>query len=296
MPTTSAADPSLLLWLLGALIALLGSHVVLGWARQAQFQHGGRRWLGVALAALLFSTSFGMVCALGLTSEALAFPIGFRAAVVLGVWLSAAVSAIPLIAWFVWRPGLVAALGAGALLALVMIAIQLGWVMAVGFRPGVRWRYEFVVLGAIVTGIGFALSIGLAFPRDECHRRPVARRVAALTLMSLATLAGQALVVAGAGLQMQVGSIYRHEISGSLLSLIGGALLPMVLALVALDLSLRRREQRSRRRRARSRRYRDAARLTAPDALGPTPVDTHAANRPAARLPSSGASAPQSPA
>jgi len=283
----------MLLWLLGALIALLGAHVVLGWARQAQFSLGLRRWVGVVLAALLFSTAFGMVSALDLTSEALAFPLGFSAVIVLGVWFAAFVLAIPVVAWFVWRPGLVAAIGAGALLAVLMAGIQMGWVMAVGFRPGVRWRFEFVVLGAIVMGIGFAIALGLAFPRDERHRRPLARRIAALTLMALATLAGQALVVSGAGLQLQVGSIYRHEISGSLLSLIGGALLPMALALVALDLTLRRREQRSRRRRERSRRYREAARLTAPDALGPVPAGLPAAARPAADRSAADASAPQ---
>lgn len=266
MPSTSA-ESSFLLWSLGALISLMGAHVVLGWARQSQFLQGWRRWGGIALCAIVYSTSFGMASELGLAGEALAFPIGYRAVVVLGVWAGAFVLAMPIVAWLVWRPGMVAAIGAGALLAALTAGIDVGWTMAVGFRPGLKWRWEFVALGAIVMGVGMATAFGLAFPRDEHRQRPLPRRLAAATLMGLATLAGQALVLAGAGLQTQVGSLYRSELSGSLMSLIGGALVPMALALIALDLALRRRERRARRRRHRSRRYREAARRTAPDAL-----------------------------
>lgn len=274
-----------MLWALGALIALLGAHVVLGWARQAQFHHGLRRLGGVALCALLFSTAFSMASELSLAGEALAFPLGYRTVTVLGVWAAGFVAALPVLAWVVRWPGLVAAIGAGMLLAVVTAGIDMGWIAAVGFRPGVSWRYEFVALGAIVMSIGYATSLGLAFPRDERRQRPWPRRLAAVALMGLASLAGQALVLAGAGLQTQVGSLYRHEISASLLSLIGGAMLPMALALVALDLNLRRKAQRSHRRRQRSRRYSEAARRTAPGALVPAPASEPPADLVAERAP-----------
>ena len=250
MPSSSA-DSSFLLWSLGALICLLGSHVVLGWARQAQFLHGGRRWGGIVLCAFIFSTAFGIASELGLAGEALAFPFGYSTLVVLGVWGGAFVLALPAMAWLVWRPGLVAAIGAGLLLAVVSAGIDVGWASAVGFRPGLKWRWEFVALGAIIMAVGMGTAFGLAFPRDEHRHRPLSRRLAAAGLMGLAGLAGQALVLAGAGLQIQVGSLYRTELSASLLSLIGGALVPMALALVALDLALRRRERRVLRRRER---------------------------------------------
>lgn len=253
MPTNSA-DSSFLLWSLGALICLLGSHVMLGWARQAQFLHGWRRWGGVAICALVYSLSFGIASELGLAGEALGFPLGYKTVIVLGVWAGSLALALPILAWLVWRPGLAAAIGAGLLLAMVSAGIDVGWASAVGFRPGLKWRWEFVALGAIVMAVGMGTAFGLAFPRDEHRQRPLSRRLAAAALMGLAGLAGQALVLAGAGLQTQVGSLYRTELSGSLLSLIGGALVPMALALVALDLALRRRERRVLRRRHRGRR------------------------------------------
>jgi hypothetical protein len=62
--------------------------------------------------------------------------------------------------------------------------------------------------------------------------------------MGLSFLAGYALVLYAADLPVQIGSVYRYELPGAMLSLFGGAVLPVVLLLMAMDLEARRQQRR----------------------------------------------------
>jgi uncharacterized membrane protein YfcA len=57
-------------------------------------------------------------------------------------------------------------------------------------------------------------------------------------------MAGQEILMAGAGLLAQVGSVYQREVPAALLCLAGGVVVPLVLSVMALDLELRRRARR----------------------------------------------------
>jgi hypothetical protein len=254
---SSSAESSFLLWSLGALIAVLGAFVTLGWVRQSHHLAGGRRWLGALVCSAIFATAFSMASELGLSGEALSFPLGFRTLWVLTLWLGSLALAYPVFVWLVFKPGLVSCVGAGFLLAGVSTFIHVMWVVAAGFRPGINWRWEFVAFGGMVMAAGFGTACMLAFPQEVRRQRRLSRRVGAAVMMGLSSLGGHALVLIGAGLQTQVGSIFRKELSGSLLSLIGGGLVPMVLALLAVDLELRRQERKTQRRSRRSHRYPD---------------------------------------
>lgn len=242
---SSSSDSSLLLWLLGALLGIASAYAALGWVRHAKYLHGWRRWGGVAAGAALLGSGFTVATVLGLAGEAFSFPLGFKRLWAIALALGAAVLAWPVLAILAYRRGLRYSAATALLLAALGVGIQFGWVMAVGFRPGISWRAEFVALGALAMAIGFAIALTLTFPGDDKKQRNEVWKLVAAALMGLAWLAGEALVLAGANLSVQVGSIYRHELSGSLTALIGAGLLPIVLAFVIVDLELRRRHRRS---------------------------------------------------
>ena len=52
--------------------------------------------------------------------------------------------------------------GSGVLLAVVAAGVQAGWVLAVGFRPGVFWRTEFVVAAVVLLMLGLTTAIAIA--------------------------------------------------------------------------------------------------------------------------------------
>lgn len=268
---SSSSDSSLLLWLLGALLSVVTAYAALGWVRHAKYLEGWRRWGGVAAGAALLGSGFTVATVLGLAGEAFAFPLGFKRLWAIGLAVGAIVVALPILAIPAYRRNLLLSVGTALLLAALGVGIQIGWVMAVGFRPGISWRVEFVALGALAMAVGFSIALTLTFPDNDKKQRNEGWKLVAAALMGLAWLAGEALVLAGANLAVQVGSIYRHELSGSLTALIGAGLLPIVLAFVIVDLELRRRHRRAgMRRRQRKSSYRRAEGTGSAAAAAPT--------------------------
>ncbi len=245
-----------MLWALSAVIILLASHVLLGWVRQAQAVVAERRhWFAVAMAAGAFGTALSAAVALSLSGEALAFPVGYQRLSALGLWLGSVAVLLPAMAMLAFRPGLLASLGAGLVVGAVATVVEVGWVTAAGFRPGVIWNRELLLASSLICATGFATAFALGFPRAERNQHyRYSWRIAAAALMALTFAASLALVIMGAGLPTQVGSIYRHELSGTTVSLLGGGILPLVLVMMIVDLEVRRRQ----RRRVRRKKRRDA--------------------------------------
>ncbi len=245
-----------MLWALSAVIVLLASHVMLGWVRQAQAVAAERRhWFAVAMAAAAFGTALSAAVALSLSGEALAFPVGYQRLSALGIWLGSVALLVPAAALLAFWPSLLASLAAGVLIGALATLVEAGWVTAAGFRPGVIWNRELLLASWLVCSTGFSAAFALGFPRAErAQHYRYSWRIAAAALMALSFVGSLALVIMGAGLPTQVGSIYRHELSGTTVSLVGGGILPLVLVMMIVDLEVRRRQ----RRRVRRKRRRDA--------------------------------------
>ena len=142
------------------------------------------------------------------------------------------------------------ATGGAVLLAAVALSVQVGWVMAAGLRPGVRWQFMLLGAAAGVQVMGFLASLWLAYSdASGGDDRRTLWRAGAAALLALTVVAGQELVVSAASLLTQVGSIYQRQASSTWLCLFAGALMPTVLALLALDVWLRGQGERGRRRR-----------------------------------------------
>ncbi len=252
--TTSLApaESSFLLWALGVVVGLLGAHVGLSAVRLARRTPELRRQQGLMLiGAMAWGSvlSFGFV--LGVAGQPLPYTLGFQWAAGIGLWLGGCVLAAGLMALVVRRTSVRAHALAGAVLGALALAVQAGWLAAAGLRPGLAWRPEVLAASAALMAIGLAVALHTGLGERATASRLRARwRLAASVFAALALLGGQEVLLAGMGLPGQVGSIYRHQLSMSLLSLLGGAVLPVVLGVVALDLRQKRRDSHRARRQA----------------------------------------------
>lgn len=261
---TTVAESSLLLWFLGVFVAVLAAHVMLGWVRQGMHQPGLRAgWRGLLLAGLVFGSGICSAMVLSLAAEALPFRLGFRWRAVPLLWLGASVAALPALALLSRRQGWFALGFAAVWLAVVALVVQSGWIWAVGFRPGVTWRPEFQASALVVATLGVFAALYLCFIGGgrEGRRRQL-WRVGAAALLALSLVAAQEIVMAGAGLLAQVGAVYHREVPASVLSLLGGVIVPLLLVVMTLDLAMRRRQ---RKRDLRRRHGRGGTRLETPD-------------------------------
>lgn len=245
-PQALSANPesSLLMWLVASAVALLAVQVFLGWLRQAQRAAGWRRRaLLLLLAAAVLGTGLNATVVLALAGEATDFPMGYQTTSVLLLGLGAvagsAVAALPMLRSHRWWM-----LGAsGVMLACLAAALQAGWLIAAGFRPGLVWQPQFIGAAVIVMilACGGGLWIGLGNSRDRPRR--LLWRLGASALIGLGVVAGQELLTAGAGLPAQVGSVYQNEVPSSVLGLLCGVLLPLVLGAMALDQAIRHNQR-----------------------------------------------------
>jgi hypothetical protein len=127
------------------------------------------------------------------------------------------------------------------LLALLATGVLVGWIQAAGLRPGVHWRLEFIVAAGGLMTLGFTGALWMAFGGTayDADRR-TAWSLAAAAVYALAVVGGSQVVMASAGLFGQTSSSYLGELPSSVLSLACGALLPLILVAMAIDLALRR--------------------------------------------------------
>ena len=246
MDDSALTEYTALFWTVAAGVALLTAHVGLGWLARARRRPALlESWSAQLLAALTFGTGISAAAVMGMLAEGLLFPLGYGAVAAAVLWLGGVIGSLALVAglthlprgWMVVLAALVlAGLGAGA---------QAGWVWAAGFRPGVLWDTKYVVAGWAVMFAGSLGALWLAvnhLSRRNREALPFIRRGASL-MLGLSLLAGQQLVMAGADLAAQRGSVYRKQLPASLLGVGCGVLVPTTLLIMSLDLSLRNRRR-----------------------------------------------------
>jgi NO-binding membrane sensor protein with MHYT domain len=223
-------------------VAVLALHVVLGWTRRG-LRSANRRSRAVAL--LIGGTTLGSaVCAtavLSLTSESLAFALGYRALAGLQIWLLAVAVATVVAAALTWARQWWQQPLTALLLAVLVAGVLFGWIHAAGLRPGVHWRLEFVAAACALMTFGFSGALWMAFgaTAHDSERR-TAWTLGAAGVFGLALVGGSQIAMAGAGLLGQTSSSYLGELPASVLSLVCGALMPLVLTVMAIDLAVRR--------------------------------------------------------
>jgi MFS family permease len=245
-PASTSVDNSLLLWFLAALVYWLAAHVALGSLRDLPRENGraGKaRQLLVVGAALGCALCTGFV--LTLASLGLRLMLGFRMDAGLGLFALAVVCGTAIAAWAGLLPGRLNRLGSGLALAALALGVQAGWLAAAGFRPGVPWSGKYIAAAGVLMAAGCVIALLLAFSEPAQQGRLRMRwRLAASLLLALSWLMGQEVMLAGAALNAQVGSVYQQQLTAPMLSLLAGTLVPLALLVAALDQTQRRRQRR----------------------------------------------------
>lgn len=249
LSSLTSPQGSVLLWLLGALVYLLGMHVGMAALREARRLDQGTGWSAeqirlVLTAGAAWGTAPGIGFVLAISSLALPFALGFAASQGLWLWLGAVAAGCLLAAALLRWPTAAAELAAGAALGLLALALHAGWLSAAGFRPGLVWRTELLVISGLlmVASLALAFGIGLSDLSTEGPSRKRWRGVAA-TLGAFGLIAGQELLVGGMNIAKQVSSVFKHELSAGLLSLIGGVGVPIALLMAWLLLFIAKRSR-----------------------------------------------------
>ncbi|MDP2007120.1 MAG: hypothetical protein Q8K45_15690 [Rubrivivax sp.] len=244
--STDPAEFSALLWAVGVFVAALAVYLGQGWVHMARRSAAPRRaWRALLVAAAVLGVGLTSALEVGMQAHALPFPVGYRwlaVAVLVGVAVLACAPAVVVAAG---SSQVAPLLASGGLLAAAVLGLDAGWVWAAGFRPGVVWRLDLVLAAAVLAAAGLAVSQWLAFaPAFQDRRRRRAWRVAAALLAALTLMLGQQVMSWAAGLHTQVVSSHLQELPGWVLSLVCGALVPLVLVALLLDLWLRRQQRR----------------------------------------------------
>ncbi len=250
----TSSESSLLLLMLAAAVVVFAAHVSLGWIREIQRQPSLREsWKGLLLAAFSMGTGISSCVVLALSSEALPFPLGYQFSRVMLLWSASVAACLPICYWLMRSQSIVAIGASGALLAGVAAVVQASWVMAVGFRPGISWRIEFVVAALVLLLLGLTTALWISYSdASRLGRRRQLWRLGGAAMLGLSLVIGQEVLLAGAGLLAQVGSVYKGHVPASVVCLAAGAVLPLVQSVMAIDLELRRRARRRRRGKAAS--------------------------------------------
>ncbi len=236
----------LLLWALAAVVAGLAGHVGLGWIQRAQRSATlALAWPALLIAGVTLGSGICGSSVLMLGGEPLNFALGFDAWLAAGLWLGAMAGCV-VVAFLLTRGDQWWALmGSALLLAAVICAVQYGWITAVGFRPGLKWRSEILSGAVMVVIVAACIAIWVAFSdSDESSRRRSRWRIGAAVVLALGLVAGQEVMNMASGLLKQKGSVYQAVLPASVLSLICGVLLPMILGAMAMDLAIRGKRKR----------------------------------------------------
>ena len=243
MSSSSNSESSLLLWVMAAVVAWLAAYLFVGWLRRTQSEAGWRGVLGpVALASAALGVGMTSAMVLAMSAESLAFALGYRWLAVPGLVLGPMIACLPAAWWLSRSQNWLALIGSGLMLAAVAVAVQVGWIIAAGLRPGIKWQFELLGAAAALTTAGFVAALWLAYSDASSDgARKTLWRVGAAALMALTLIAGQEVVSSSVALLSQVGSIYQREASATWLCLVAGAIVPTILAVLALDLALRNR-------------------------------------------------------
>jgi hypothetical protein len=147
------------------------------------------------------------------------------------------------------------------------------------------------MFGGALMALGLSVALWLAFSeRGQKSPKRQLWRLGSALLMGLTLMAGQEVLLSNAGLLAQVGSVFRTELPAPILCLILGVVVPLIFAMMLLDLRMRRSDQRREKRRE-NRRNRQGRGHAAGDSLLDTqmgdwlPSTAAAKNAPAADKP-----------
>jgi hypothetical protein len=247
-PVAVSPTGSLMLWLLASAVALASSFVAHGWLRQVQRSRVPRKaWGGLWLASVVLGTGLCASFVIEVASQGLPFHVGYQTTAAATLWALSVGGCLLAFTLLAWHPGWPAYVAGGIIVAGTALGVQTGWVQAAHFRPGPEWKTEHLWAAGLIMVLGMVCAYALAHVQTALTSAGrMGWRAAASVVAALSLVAGQEMVVTGAQLGKQTGSVYGHQLSSPMLTLVSGAAVPLVLMILGMDLILRRDVKRHR--------------------------------------------------
>lgn len=243
-------NPSIVLWLAAAAVAVLGLRAFLEYLRQLRQLGPVTGWRDLLFGAAALQTCIWSTIVIGIGAQGLAYPVGYHplwlaAALLLGILVSAGV-----LFYVGIKPGawLSVAVAAGVL-APIAVVVQLGVIRAIGAEPGIEWRPEMLVFAVLVliAGLGVMMRMVLGSARGSKEDRGGRRLLAAL-LGGVALIGAQELTLLAANLAAQSVSAHARKLPEVAVALLAGAAMPVVFVVMIVDQHMQRRIRRASRR------------------------------------------------
>lgn len=237
------ADSSLLLLILASVTVALTVHVAFAMLRRLRGFIGmaGLRsqWMSVLVVAVVLGTGFCASMVLAIGAEGLSFPIGYAAGRAPLLWLAACAVCLPLVALLVAQPHALWLWLVGATIGVLLVLLQVGWIEAVGFRPGVLWRRDLLIFAALLQMGALAAAWWLALSAFTAENERAHTWYGTAVLVVVLAMAGaQELVVTASGMSAQIGSVFVRQVSGAWLCVLAGAVVPVVYGFMAVGMLL----------------------------------------------------------
>lgn len=269
-----STDPSILLWLATAVVALLGLRASLEYLRRVGHEGPGD-WRDLALAALAAKSCVWATAIVGIAGQGVSYPVGYSALILFGTLLLAVALAIGALAWMAWRPGWLSFVGGSVLLAAIDLFLLFGVIRAIGAEPGLVWRWPLLAAagGVFVAGHVASLRLVVGIKRASKHDTG-ARRFGAALIAAVALIGALELTLAAAGLSEQSVSAYARQLPEVAVALLAGAALPIVFVVMIVDQHMQRRIRAASRRQQRRQRGAPAD-TAAASTQAPLPPSTH---------------------
>lgn len=245
-------DPSVLLWLASAVVALLGARAFAEFLRRLHHEGPIRLWRELLLGAGALCCGIWSALALDISAQGLAFEVGFHPMKVFGALGLDFVLMVLLVGWVTWKPVWWAQLVAAALCTLCLVGLQVAVIWSIGAEPGLTWAAEPLIFSLLLMFFGISASgrMVLGHKRGSGGDRG-SRRLLASLVLGACTLAGQELVLTSSGLDRQVVSAHARFLPEVAITLVAGAVIPIGLVLVLVDQRTQQRARASSRRRRR---------------------------------------------
>lgn len=243
------SNPSILLWLAAAVVAVLGLRAFLEYLRQVRQLGPVTGWRDLVFASAALQSCVWSSIIIGISAQGLVYPVGYSVLILLGTLLAGLVVCAAALFWVGLRPGWLSLSTGSLALALTAVATQLGVIRAVGAEPGIEWRPEMLVFAflVLVAGLGVTMRIVLSATRGSKEDR-AGRRLLAALLGGVALIGSQELTLLAANLGAQSVSAYTRQLPEVAVALLAGAAMPVVFVVMIVDQHMQRRIRRASRR------------------------------------------------
>ena len=128
---------------------------------------------------------------------------------------------------------------AGVLMAGTALGVQTGWVQAADFRRGTDLNTAHLWAAGTIMAVGVVRAYPLTPVRTALgNTARMIWRIAAAVVAALSLVAGQEVVVVGARLGGQTESVYEHQLSAPMLTLVSGAALALMLLAMGMGMGM----------------------------------------------------------